>query len=261
MPACDLKIDDRVYAFVDGKVLVGTIDRHSEQGVDTPCFQLEFEDPASTVWIAMDGQPENMFVELYGELAPHNPGDFVKHLRFRHHDNFALLCQSRQLQSCIQKMNEGGYQPDLTQYGLGPGKMFVTKTLAKHVVQTLKDQGRKTTCRDVFVSKSYERTVLEAVQNDLGGRRNWTIGDMRLDLGRSNLLWLDSHELKLTRDPSFADKTMVTVERTFVDIHSPVEDAPSTKTQSTSDRYKTSGDAFSAMNPRGPPLVGRRGQH
>ena len=75
LPAGDVHSGDRLHTY-NGRY--ATVESCDVQVLNTECFEVVFEDPASTVYVGAPDSPLNAFVEVYGELAPpRNDGQAV----------------------------------------------------------------------------------------------------------------------------------------------------------------------------------------
>jgi len=101
-----------------------------------------------------DSMAMRMFVEVYGELAPPPSDQFVKILKFRRSTNFKeALLDGPELRACREDLKSHGFFADLSEYELGPGKMFVSSTLAGRTLNVLRQRKTILQAREAVVDR------------------------------------------------------------------------------------------------------------
>jgi len=231
LPAADIKVGDKLRALTDSAI----IKRTEKLLLNTEVTEITLSDSSTTMLVASDPDVQTQaFVQVYGELAPAPRDDYVKVLVFRRHDNFQeLLLESDELRAIRNDLARSGFSADLSP--LGPAKLFVGSYLVPHVTRAIRERRIQLTAGTVIVSHSFERAVLDVVNNGRdGGRRNyvrcqqsleWSMDDHPLDLSRGNLLWLTTSRLWCGSE--------LIVDRTFLDLREASgDDGESAVTQS-----------------------------
>lgn len=227
MPAGDVQRGDLLRA-VDGEVVVDTVETLE---LTTEVLSMEFENRSSTVFVCGPDSPNDLFVEVYGELAPPPAGDFVKLLRFRHFRGLSdALRASPQLSACQDALIRAGFPAQ----SLQAGYLFVDDRIASAVIATVAAGRFRLTHRDVIVSKAFERGVLDAVGHHVGVRANWVVNEEPMDIGQADNFWLNTDDLRI---PGQGEPACgILVKRTFIHLQSLCRgDTASVATRSTTD--------------------------
>ena len=91
-------------------------------------------------------------------------------LLFRRFDNFkSLLMESEQLRPCREALAMHNFNPELSQHGLGGGKMFVCPELAIDTIVELRMKevvdGRRLLAGHIAVSTEYEQVVMDVIRD------------------------------------------------------------------------------------------------
>lgn len=229
LAAADVRGDDRLRLPSEFLTRVASTEKRK---LNTEVIEVVLVDRRSTIFVGEPHCELDMFVEVYGELAPPPPGNFVKHLRFNRADNFVEVFDAPELRLCQEAMTAKGFSAnlrdnDVAGHDFGLGKAFVEPRLMPQVLATLRRSGTRTSQIDIYCSKNMEHAVLDVVRNRPGYRAHFLRGDTVLDLGRTMDLWLTEDDLELAG----AAGEYLTVKRTFIQLQPVLDDAASAHTR------------------------------
>jgi len=134
--------------------------------LEIEAIQIELQHESDAMFVGMAGVDAETCVEVFGEAPPASTRSGLKVLSFKRFDNFrTALLESPELEPCRLRMAAVGVCADLSEHGLGPGKLFVAAEHARPVVQALIDRGEVLRSSNVIVSREYELLVLDLVQH------------------------------------------------------------------------------------------------
>eukprot|EP00928_Gymnodinium_smaydae_P067204 TRINITY_DN50144_c0_g1_i1.p1 TRINITY_DN50144_c0_g1~~TRINITY_DN50144_c0_g1_i1.p1 ORF type:complete len:422 (-),score=27.05 TRINITY_DN50144_c0_g1_i1:113-1300(-) len=262
-PAHDLRKGDslRTYSTIANAKVV---ENHSNVRC-TEVIEIELEDSAKTMYVeavpalgsqlahvvvASDGihnsdpnPHNNVFVEVFGELAPPSRDEYVKLLRFNRFDKFReALLESAELKPCRDALTSIGVScnlGDTGSLGRGAGMPFVQAEFAAQVISTLaRTFSKGLLARDIIVSHAFEYSVLEAIRRRENVRPTFLREERNVlrpfDISRTTSSWLSKFKLFLAADAG----DYVMIERTFLHVrHVDDFEITSAVTQSTTDGH------------------------
>lgn len=161
MKAKDIEIGDQLRTWTS----TALIRSFCHDTIDTGAIKIELEKPSGKFFVGGPSSEKSVFVEVYGDVSSVRP----MILRFKRFDRFGELLNSSELEPCRRELSGKGINSDLTEHGLGPGKMFVDANIAWLVLQHLNERNMKMKCSEIVVDSYFEDIVMDLVQR-LSGR-------------------------------------------------------------------------------------------
>jgi hypothetical protein len=144
---------------------------------ETEVVELTIADANQLVHIAAENSP--LAIEVLGNRKALS----VKLLTFKRHDDFKrVFFESADLMQCRDALNNAGLSMDLSQLGLGPGKLVVDVEVGWQVIDCLRSrhcQGDIMKRSTIVVSAEWEPIVRCLVQNNPERRNENRVVDER----------------------------------------------------------------------------------
>jgi len=158
MKAKDLETGDHIRTCT-GFAIIQSVDHKI---VETSVMKVELQNATGKFFVGGQHSNKCEFVEVYADFPCHSHS--VKILKFKRFDGFSALLEASELEQCRHDMSREGVSANLTEHGLGPGKIFVDGNIAWLVIEALNERSVETKCSEIIVDSCCEDRVLELVQ-------------------------------------------------------------------------------------------------
>ena len=171
----------------------------SKEVKETELVELTFADANQLVHIAAENSP--LAIEVFGNRKSLS----VKLLTFKRHDNFkTLFFEQPELLQCRDALNKAGLSMDLSQLGLGPGKLVVDVEISYQVIACLRArhcQGDILKRSTIVIQAEWEPIVRCLVQNHPERRNeNRVVDERMLDISRGYSVLHEAEAIRYYKD-------------------------------------------------------------